>query len=80
MRDDNWTDLGECKWGAVRSPRTMEAELDRKVGLYPNTRGATLGRRYFVRRKPAAREGVRGWYSLQDLYALDGLHSRSETD
>ena len=80
MRDDNWTDLGECKWGTVRSPRAMEAELDRKVGLYPNTRGATLGRRYFVRRKPAAREGVKGWYSLQDLYALDGLDSRSGAD
>ena len=80
MRDDNWTDLGECKWRTVRSPRALEAELDRKAGLYPNTRGATLGRRYFVRRKPAAREGVKGWYSLQDLYALDGLDSRSEAD
>ena len=80
MRDDNWTDLGECKWGTVRSPRAIEAELDRKAGLYPNTRGATLGRRYFVRRKPAAREGVKGWYSLQDLYALDGLRTRCETD
>ena len=70
MRDDNWTDLGECKWGAVRSPRALEAELDRKVELYPNTRGATLGRRYFVRRKPAAREGSMDWYSLEDLYAL----------
>ena len=71
VRDDNWTDLGECKWGAVRSPRTLEAQLERKVGLYPNTWGATLGRRYFVRRKPAARDKARGWYSLQDLYALD---------
>ena len=70
VRDDNRTDLGECKWGAVRSPRALEAELDRKVKLYPNTRGATLGRRYFVRRKPAAREGTKGWYSLEDLYAL----------
>ena len=71
LRDDNWTDLGECKWGAVRSPRALGAELDRKARLYPNTRGATLGRRYFVRRKPAAREGATGWYSLEDLYALD---------
>ena len=71
MREDNWTDLGECKWGAVRSPRALEAELERKVKLYPNTRGATLGRRYFVRRKPAAREGAKGWYSLEDLYALE---------
>ena len=71
LREDNWTDLGECKWGTVRSPRALEAELDRKTRFYPNTRGATLGRRYFVRRKPAAREGAQGWYSLEDLYALD---------
>ena len=71
VRDDNWTDLGECKWGAVRSPRSLEAELDRKAALYPNSRGATLGRRYFVRRKPAGQEKASGWYSLDDLYALD---------
>ena len=39
--------------------------------LHPNSRGATLGRRYFTRRKPAARRGANGWYSLEDLYALD---------
>ena len=71
LREDNWTDLGECKWGTVRSPRALEAELDRKVGLYPNSRGATIGRRHFVRRKPAAREGATGWYSLEDLYSLN---------
>ncbi len=72
MRDDNWTDLGECKWGSVNSSRRLEAELERKVALYPNSRGASLGRRYFVRRKPAGKDGARGWYSLEDLYALDG--------
>lgn len=25
----------------------------------------------FVRRKPAARQGASGWYSLRDLYDLD---------
>ena len=73
MREDNWTDLGECKWGAVRSTRALEAERDRKAGLYPNTRGATLGRRYFVRRTLAAKQGARNWYSLQDLYGLDAV-------
>ena len=72
MRDDNWTDLGECKWGTVRSPRALEAELERKLQQYPNSRGATLGRRYFTRRKPAARREADGWYSLEDLYALGG--------
>lgn len=57
----------------MRPPRAREAELDRKARLYPNTRGATLGRRYFVRRKPAAREGAKGWYSLEDLYALGAV-------
>ena len=70
-RDDNWTDLGECKWGAVRSPRMLEAELERKAKEFPNHRGATLGRRYFVRRKPTAKAGESGWHSLSDLYALD---------
>ena len=71
MRDDHWTDLGECKWGAVRSPRALETELEHKVQRYPNSRGATLGRRYFTRRKPPARQGADGWYALEDLYALD---------
>ena len=70
LRDDNWTDLGECEWGPVRSAPALEAELDRKARLYPNRRGATLGRRYFVRRKPGSRADAKGWYSLQDLYAL----------
>ena len=72
LRDDDWTDLGECKWGPVRSPKALEAELDRKARAYPNRRGATLGRRYFARRKPSARASAPGWYSLDDLYALTG--------
>ena len=75
MRDDHWTDLGECKWGAVRSPRALETELEHKVQRYPNSRGATLGRRYFTRRKPPARQGADGWYCLEDLYALDRARS-----
>ena len=70
LRDDNWTDLGECKWGAVRSSRALETELERKLQHYPNNRGATLGRRYFTRRKPATRREADAWYSLDDLYAL----------
>ena len=71
MREDHWTDLGECKWGAVRSAPALEAELEGKVERYPNTRGATIGRRYFVRRMPASKKGAKGWHSLGDLYALD---------
>ena len=70
-RDDNWTDLGECKWGTVRSARSLLEELEHKVTAYANHRGATLGRRYFTRTKPKAVASERGWYSLADLYALD---------
>ena len=71
------TDLGECKWGAVRSLRALEAELERKAEAFPNRRGATLGRRYFVRRKPAGKERASGWYSLDDLYAFDAAQVRA---
>ena len=70
LRGDNWTDLGECEWGAVRSPKALEDELARKAGLYRNSRGATLNKRYFVRKKPGSRADAEGWYSLDDLYAL----------
>jgi AAA+ ATPase superfamily predicted ATPase len=71
LRDDNWTDLGECKWGAVRSYKELLKDLERKVRAYPNTRGATIGKRVFLRKKPGAK--VRGasdvnWYGLEDLY------------
>ena len=71
LRDDDWTDLGECKWGSVRSPDALESELERKLQRYPNNRGATLARRYFTRRKPATRQGADRWYSLEDLYCLE---------
>lgn len=70
LRGDNWTDLGECKWGSVRSPKALEDELARKAGLFRNSRGATLNKRYFVRNKPASRADADAWYSLEDLYAL----------
>ena len=55
----------------MRSAPTLDAELEGKVGLFPNTLGAMLGRRYFVRRMPASKKGAKGSYSLEDLYALD---------
>ncbi|HEY0555075.1 MAG TPA: DUF234 domain-containing protein, partial [Thermoanaerobaculia bacterium] len=45
LRDDGWTDLGECKWGTVRSPKAVQKELEEKVREFPNPRGATIGRR-----------------------------------
>ncbi len=72
LRQDNWTDLGECKWGKVEAPKAVIDELEGRIVKYPNRRGATLGRRYFLRDRPA-RGFPRGrgkWYDLQDLYAL----------
>lgn len=66
LRDDGWTDLGECKWGPVRSPGAVEKELEEKVKAYPNRRGATIGRRIFARQVPKG-AGER-WFGLEDLY------------
>ncbi len=69
LRADGWTDLAECKWGAVRSPAAVERELEEKVRRFPNHRNATLGRRVFARRKRRGKKdsGVR-WHALEDLY------------
>jgi hypothetical protein len=57
LRGGGWTDLGECKWGAVRSPKAVEKELEEKVRDFPNPRGATIGRRIFIRQPPPAQTG-----------------------
>ena len=75
LRDDHWTDIGECKWGTVRSHNKLLKDLEKKVRVYPNTRGATIGRRLFLRKKPTAKltktSGV-AWYGLEDLYESNG--------
>ena len=48
LRQDNRTDIGECKWGKIESAPKLAAELKRKCELYPNDRAATLGRILFV--------------------------------
>ncbi|MCP4667242.1 MAG: ATP-binding protein [Deltaproteobacteria bacterium] len=75
LRDDHWTDLGECKWGPVRSYKRLLKDLERKAGAYPNTRGATIGKRVFVRKKPGAKvmsASEVNWYGLEDLYGRHG--------
>jgi len=69
LRSDNWTDLGECKWGAIRSPAQALAELEGKAASYPNRRNATLGLRLFTHRTikaPVSRRPLR----VHDLEAL----------
>jgi uncharacterized protein len=68
LRDDGWTDLGECKWGSVTSARGVASELDSRVGKYPNPRGATIGRRFFVRKKPRGALPAGQWHDLADLF------------
>ncbi|GDY19428.1 ATPase AAA [Verrucomicrobiota bacterium] len=71
LRQDGWTDLGECKWGAVRSAAELRAELAARVGNFPNARQATLGQRFFTRAPVKVAESKGGnerWHSLDDLY------------
>jgi hypothetical protein len=49
LRRDGWIDLGECKWGAVKTIPAVVNELESKVERYPNHKGATIGRRLFLR-------------------------------
>lgn len=71
LRGDNWIDLGECKWGTVRSARALVREIETKVANYPNQKNATVARHIFTRKRIAARSRVKdgiSWYCLDDLY------------
>lgn len=71
VRQDNWTDLGECKWGTVSSFPALASELEQKVRRYPNARNATIGRRLFLRKRPGETKlpDVQ-LHTLTDLYEL----------
>lgn len=45
-------DIGECKWGTVRSYRRLAEELDSKCTSLPNPENWTLNRLVFVRKAP----------------------------
>jgi AAA+ ATPase superfamily predicted ATPase len=68
LREDSWTDLGECRWGTVRSAPALARELDAKVAAFPNPRGASTGRRYFVRKAPRTKTADGSWHDLEALY------------
>jgi hypothetical protein len=61
VRDDNVTDLGECRWGTVRSLKAVEGDLEAKVPHYPNTRNATISRRIFARGPIGKRSRSHAW-------------------
>jgi AAA+ ATPase superfamily predicted ATPase len=73
VRDDGVVDLGECKWGRVRSAELVERELVGKASRFPNPRDATLRLRAFTRddtiTQRAARASQVRWHDLADLYA-----------
>ena len=70
VRQDGWTDLGECKWGAV-APAKTAAELEAKVARFPNPRNATIGRHLFLKNPPhATSRRTSASTPLADLYAL----------
>src|SRR5207247_2253080 len=70
MRRDGWIDLGECKWGPVRSAAALAREIEQKVVAFPNPANATIARRAFTRARVAGggAPGIR-WHSLDELYA-----------
>jgi uncharacterized protein len=71
LREDGWVDIGECKWGSVRSAPRLVQELEEKVRRYPNPQQGSIQRRVFTRQapraKPASAPGV-AWHDLADLY------------
>jgi AAA+ ATPase superfamily predicted ATPase len=70
LREDGFIDLGECKWGSVRSEKALAAELEPKLDRYPTPSTSTLCRRFFVRelsKRPRATPSAR-WHDLVDLY------------
>ena len=71
LREDRWTDLGECKWGAVKSVKELEAEISDKMVNFPNRLDATIRRRVFTRTPVVPsrrRDSSITWHSLRDLY------------
>lgn len=66
-RTDGWTELGECKWGSVRSWTSLEAELEAKRAAYPNPANRMLHGRLFVRRAPAGKRPA-ACHELEELY------------
>lgn len=73
IRDDHRVELGECKWGPVRSAAALRAELAAKLPAFPNRRAATLRLRFFTRERvrppaPAAAGPPETWHHLAELY------------
>jgi uncharacterized protein len=74
LRQDHWTDLGECKWGGTVSAAALRKELHERAARFPNQRQATVGLRFFTRLRLRASPDARArerWHCLEDLYEAD---------
>lgn len=72
LRRDGVIDVGECKWGPVRSQPALASELEAKISVFPNSAQATIVRRAFVRRAPRGRRSNElRVHTLAELYAAE---------
>jgi AAA+ ATPase superfamily predicted ATPase len=71
-REDDRTDLGECKWGKAGSLDALVADLMNKAQFFPNTRQATIQRRLFLRELPKRTPAPERTtvHAVADLYQL----------
>ena len=72
VRNDNWIDLGECRWGHVASLPALQAELLAKAAKFPNRLNMSIGHRLFVRQSFPRRTtaGQVKLHTLRDIYHL----------
>lgn len=74
LRDDRWVDVGECRWGTMRTWSQVVRELEAKVMRYPGARDRTVALRMFTSAASRGRP-VTGyqiyWHSLAQLYGAE---------
>lgn len=72
IRKKEGIDLGECKWGKIKSFKNEVTLLQEKMQKYPNPQGLTVTGRFFLQETlsiPSLPPNLR-IYSLKDLYSL----------
>ena len=68
VRKDNWIDLEECKWGAVKSLNAVADDLENKVQHYPRQGGYSIGRHIFLKTHSAQKIANVQIHSLASLF------------
>ncbi len=69
LRQDGIVDLGECKWGAVRSSGSIAAELRAKASHYPNQSGRSVLHHLFSRESHGRTEEGVLRHDLKEIYS-----------